>query len=232
LASIVSEGLKPLPPCVFELDVLLNAPVIDLEKVIAVLDSYPEFGRRILGLSNAILARSSASAENIADAVVLLEPSQFQAVVLLCGVTEFGAPESRDQNAEALWSHSVQIAILCEEIAEQSKYPVRGAAFVAGLLHDIGFLPLLTVAREQEKSFEELASIQWREEIEVERELFGLDHCQVGQWMAKSWKLSPSLTDAVLHHHDPDKAEDDSHLAEIVCAAEYYCSASSPEQVN
>jgi HD-like signal output (HDOD) protein len=232
LASIVSEGLKPLPPCVFELDVLLNEPVIDLEKVIAVLDSDPEFARRVLQLSNAILSRSNASAQTIADAVVLLEPNQFQAVALLCAVTEFGERESRDRNAEELWPHSVQIAILSEEIAAQSNYPVRGTAFVAGLLHDIGFLPLLIVAREQEKTFEELASIEWREKIELERELFGLDHCQVGRWMAKSWQFSPSLTDAVLHHHDPDRAEIDSHLAEIVFAAEFHYSSSFRKPVN
>jgi putative nucleotidyltransferase with HDIG domain len=177
------------------------------------------------------LLRSKESARSINDAIVSLGPCLFHTVVLLCAVTEFGAPEYRDQNAEALWSHSVQMAILAEKIAEQSEYPVRGAAFVAGLLHDIGYLPLLEVAREQEKTFDEIAAIPWRDRIDLEQDIFGIDHCQVGQWMAKSWKFSPSLIDAVWHHHDPRKAEKDSHLAEIICAAEYHCSISLPQQV-
>jgi HD-like signal output (HDOD) protein len=103
---------------------------------------------------------------------------------------------------------------------------------VAGLLHDIGSLPLLTVAREQQKAFPELAGIDWRDKIDLEREIFGLDHCQVGLWMAKSWKFSPSLIDAVFHHHDPAKAEKDAHLAEIVGAAEYHCTELVPQQAR
>ena len=33
------QGLEPLPPCVFDLDVLLNAPVVDLKKVAMALHS-------------------------------------------------------------------------------------------------------------------------------------------------------------------------------------------------
>lgn len=227
LASIVSEGLKPFPSCVFDLEVLLNAPVVDLQRVNGTLRWHDGFSRRILRLSNTILRRSNGYAPTVTDAVVFLGPCLFQTAVLLCAVTEFTGLESRDEGAEALWSHCVQMAILSEEISRQSEYPVPGAAYVAGLLHDIGYLPLRMVAREQQKTFDELSAIDWRDRIELERDIFGLDHCQIGHWMAKSWQFSESLIDAVRHHHDPSKAEKDPHLAEIVSAAEYHCSESS-----
>jgi putative nucleotidyltransferase with HDIG domain len=227
LAFLVSEGLDPFPPCVFDLDVLLNAPVVDLQKVSRALSSDARFSSRLLHLSNAVLIHSNESAKRVTDAAVLLGPCLFHTAVLVCAVTEFGADGYRDSNAEALWSHGVQIAAMSEEIAELSNYPVRGMAYVAGLFHDIGQLPLRMVARELESAFDGLAAIHWQDNIALERDIFGLDHCQVGEWMAKSWGFSPSLTDAILHHHEPRGAEDDSHLAEIVCAAEYYCSATS-----
>ena len=230
LASIVSQGLDPIPPCVFDLDVLLRASAVDVTRIDKALSCDAEFSLRVLRLSNAMLNRSDESAASVTDAVVLLGPCLFYTAVLLCGVTEFGAPAFRDQNAEALWPHSLQMAILSEKIAERSEYPLPGAAYVAGLLHDIGNLPLLMVAREQENSFEGLDAIEWRDNIELERSIFGLDHCQIGRWMAKSWRLSPSLVDAVGHHHNPARAEKDSHLAEIVGAAEYFCGASFPLQ--
>ena len=230
MASIVSQGLEPIPSCVFDLDVLLRASTVDVAKINNALSCDAEFSGRVLRLSNAILNRSGESAACITDAVVLLGPCLFYTAVLLCGVTEFGARAFRDQNAEALWPHSIQMAILSEKIAERSEYPLPGAAYVAGLLHDIGNLPLLMVAREQQKTFEGLADIEWRDNIDLERNIFGLDHCQIGRWMAKSWRLSPSLVDAVGHHHDPGGAEKDSHLAEIVGAAEYFCGTSFPLQ--
>jgi putative nucleotidyltransferase with HDIG domain len=227
LGSLVSDGLQPFPQCVFDLDLMLNAPVVDLKKVGEALRSDVAFCRRVFHLANTILSRSKASAETITDALILMGPCLFHTAVLLCAVTEFGARENRDQNAEELWSHAVQMAMISEKIAEQSQYPARGVAYVAGLLHDIGHLPLLTIAREKEKEFGELADVQWRDNIELERDIFGIDHCQLGRWMAKSWEFPPSLIDAVLHHHDPTRAQTDSHLAEIVCAAEYHCSKSS-----
>lgn len=222
VASIVSRGLDPLPPCVFALDVLLNAPVVDLTKVTSALSSDPGFSRRVLRLSDEILSASDESADSTEDALIQLGPYLFHAVVLLCAVTEIGEEASRDENAAAIWLHSVEMAILSEQIAEQSAYPSRGTACVAGLLHDIGYLPLLVAAREQGYLGGELGAAEWRDDVALEREMFGVDHCQVGAWMAKSWKFSPSLIDAVSHHHDPSKAGVDSHLAEIVFAAEHH----------
>jgi HD-like signal output (HDOD) protein len=224
LASIVSEGLAPLPDCIFDLDVLLNEPVVDLKKVGRALSPEIELTRRILHLSNSSLLRNSDVARNITDAVVLLGPGLFHAAVLMSAVTGIGPRRHRDDNAMELWTHSVLMAAMSEKIAQVSEYPVEGMAFLAGLLHDIGHLPFLIVAREDLSPREGLASIPWRDNIEVEREIFGLDHCEIGRWMGLSWKFSPALMDAVRHHHDPRKANLDPHLAEVVNAAEHFCS--------
>ena len=117
----------------------------------------------------------------------------------------------------------MQVAILSEQIAEQGGYPFRGAACVAGLLHDIGYLPLLVAAREQGTLLEGPGISDWLDDVALEREIFGVDHCQLGEWMAKSWNFSPSLIDAVSHHHDPLDARKNAPLAEIVFAAERNC---------
>ena len=225
LSSLVSQGLGPFQPCVFDLDILLSEPSVDLDRVTRVLDSDARFGRRVLYLSNSVLLESAEFAQTVTEAAILLGPCLFQAVVLVCAVTDFGDGASRDSNAEFLWTHAIQIATISEGIAELSEYPVRGVAFLAGLFHDIGHLALRSIA-EREGSFDQLASLQWKDNLDLEREFFGMDHCQIGQWMAKSWGFSPSLVDAILHHHDPQAAEIDPQLAEIVCAAEYYCDAS------
>ena len=224
MASIVSEGLAPLPGCLFDLDVLLSTPIVDLKKVASAL--YPDFElcQRVLRLANSSLTQPSDAAGDIPEAVVLLGPPLFHAAVLIAAVTDFGPRDARDENAAALWTHSVMMAALSEKIAEISEYPVRGKAFMAGLLHDIGHIPFLSVAREDMAVRDELAQIPWRDNIELEREIFGLDHCEIGRWMGRSWKFSSVLMDAVQHHHDPRLAVRDSHLAEVVCAAEHFCS--------
>jgi HD-like signal output (HDOD) protein len=224
LASILSGGLPALPSCVFDLDVLLSAPIVDLKKVSEVIRSEPRLCRRILRLSNTVLPTSSSPVQTISEAVVLYGPDYFRALVLICAITRFAAREFRDEIAAAFWPHSALVASVSERIAEWSEYPVRGLAYLAGLLHDIGHLPLMMVAREQEATGHRFPSDTWRDNLELEREFFGLDHCEIGRWMAMSWKFSSSLLDAVQHHHDPSRANQDPHIAEIVGTAEYFCS--------
>jgi putative nucleotidyltransferase with HDIG domain len=231
LAAIVSEGLAPLPDCVFDLDVLLGEPVVDLKKVAGALRFDIELGQRVLRLSNASVASPREAVNNIPDAVVLLGPCLFHAAVLISAVSEFGPREFRDENAETMWTHSVLMAALSEKIAELSEYPDRGMAFVAGLLHDIGHLPFLTVTREARMAGQTAADVSWRDNVEMERDLFGLDHCEIGKWMGATWKFSPVLLDAVQHHHEPERAREDIHIAEVVCAAEHFCSGSGASQM-
>jgi HD-like signal output (HDOD) protein len=41
---------------------------------------------------------------------------------------------------------------------------------------------------------------------DVEREVLGFDHAQVGGELLRSWALPESLCDAVEHHHEPAQA--------------------------
>jgi len=162
----------------------------------------------------------------------LLGPSLFHAVILLCAVTQVGASDSWDENAEAIWLHSVEMAVLSEQIAEESDYRFPPTACLAGLLHDIGHLPLLIAAREQADFDRKVGDLEWQDNVKLEQEIFGVDHCQVGRWMAKSWNMSPTLIDAVSNHHDPSKGKENADLAEIIYAAENNCASSSHEKTE
>jgi HD-like signal output (HDOD) protein len=226
LSGLISQGLDPLPTCLFELESLLNADVVNLEKINQILSSNVRFSRRILGLANKILAESNESARSVSDAVVLLGPSLFHSVILVCAITQLGDYDARDENAKAIWSHGIQVALASEGAAREAQYPFCGVAFTAGLVHDIGHVPLLLVACQQTKMLEELSTVRWQDNIEFERHIFGLDHCQVGKWMAKTWKFSDSIMDAIVHHHDPRAALVDPRLTDIVNAAETSCEGS------
>jgi HD-like signal output (HDOD) protein len=38
--------------------------------------------------------------------------------------------------------------------------------------------------------------------LHCERELFDIDHCQAGAWLAEQWKLPAELATIAAHHHD------------------------------
>ena len=53
-----------------------------------------------------------------------------------------------------------------------------------------------------------------------EKNIFGLDHAQVGSRLARKWSFPQSLTDAIRHHHAPENAAENVGLVHIVYLAD------------
>jgi len=54
--------------------------------------------------------------------------------------------------------------------------------------------------------------------LNVERELFGLDHCQAGRLLVAAWGLPEDFCAITAHHHDPlTHTEDATELIRLSC---------------
>ena len=118
------------------------------------------------------------------------------------------------------WEHSFLAALLSERIARVSEYSETEQAYLGGLLHDIGLLPLWMLALDEAKRQKPLPPENWPDNLVLERAYFGMDHGKVGRWMALAWNFMPSFLDVFEHHHDPQNAEHDPYLVGIVAAAD------------
>jgi len=79
----------------------------------------------------------------------------------------------------------------------------RDKAYLAGLLHDIGRLALSVV---EPVAYTELIHETDEGPVDVpsrERELFGLDHCEAGRWLAQQWKIPAHFAEVAERHHEP-----------------------------
>lgn len=78
--------------------------------------------------------------------------------------------------------------------------------FVAGLLHDFGkavfaqFMPTEYLKVLERAATESIALYQ------VEQELIGADHCQLGSLLAEKWQLPAPLTACLQDHHAPSES--------------------------
>jgi HD-like signal output (HDOD) protein len=59
--------------------------------------------------------------------------------------------------------------------------------------------------------------------LELEREHFGTDHCEVGRWIGVSWNFPSVLLEVMVSHHKPGEARQDPHLVGVVAAADQFC---------
>lgn len=98
------------------------------------------------------------------------------------------------------WLHSLVVARLCDRIARAFRQS-SGMEYLTGLMHDSGKLLL---QHHLPQDFEEALMRSWtrkRGHYLSEREIFGLDHTQVGAALCHRLKLHPQICTAILFHH-------------------------------
>jgi HD-like signal output (HDOD) protein len=222
LMAILSQGLPTLPNYVLDLNALLSNQSVDLKKVGAVIRTDPSLSAQVLRLCNSALFGLRRRVISIEQAAVLLGTERLRTLVLTCSLMQFAGKRVSADKLAIFWQHSFLCALLSERIARQVDYFEKEQAYLGGLLHDIGQLPLWILVLEEEAKRHTLPPAAWVDDIAVERDYFGMDHCKVGRWMAVAWNFMPSFVDVFEHHHSPDRAQHDPYLVGIVAAADQF----------
>ena len=222
LLGVLSQNLPTLPNYVLDLNALLSNASVDLKKVGAVIRTDPSLSAQVLRLCNSALFGLRRRVISIEQAAVLLGTERLRTLVLTCSLMQFAGKRLTSGQLISFWQHSFLCALLSERIARQVDYFEKEQAYLGGLLHDIGQLPLWIVVLDEEAKRRPLPPPDWPDNVALEREYFGMDHCRVGRSMAVAWNFMPSFVDVFEHHHHPDRAQHDPYLVGIVAAADKF----------
>jgi putative nucleotidyltransferase with HDIG domain len=229
LLTVLSKGLPTLPQYVLDLNALLSSASVDLKKVGAVIRTDPSLSAQILRLCNSALFGLRRRVISIEQAAVLLGTERLRTLVLACSVMQFAGKRLTGPQLSTFWQHSFLCALLSERVARQVDYFEKEQAYLGGLLHDIGQLPLWIVVMDEEARRRPLPPEPWPDDLAIERDYFGMDHCKVGRSMAVAWNFMPSFIDVFENHHQPGRAQHDPYLVGIVAAADRFLMAQEAE---
>ncbi len=199
-------SMPSLPTTVSKVLEVCNNPKtspIDLDRVIQ-LD--PVLMGRVLKLINSAYYSLGTQVTSLVRAIIMLGVNTVKNLALSSAVLDRVSRKDdfRALNMEGFWRHSLCVGVTAKLIAKR-----RGADpktleeyFAAGLLHDIGKIPLNNALAED---YVRTMSYADRERVslyEAERGNLGIDHCEAGKIVAELWKLSGAIADAVAWHHD------------------------------
>lgn len=98
--------------------------------------------------------------------------------------------------------HGLAVGIYAQELSQRCGLN-REFALVAGLLHDIGQGWMACCHPGAYRRIPELVTLSGRTTCEVEREVFGMDHGEVGYCAGRAWGLPTPILDAIAQHHRP-----------------------------
>lgn len=205
------KGLPSLPSLYVEIMAELNRADPDMEKIGEIISQDLGITAKVLQIVNSPFFGLMQAVQSPARAVGLLGLDVVRAMVLSAGTfSKFKKISAAGFSMEDLWQHGMQTAgyAKCIAHAHQCKPRVEEAAFIAGLMHDIG---KLVVAANKPEAYEEIqARLAENEEAfhVAERAVYHADHAELGGYLLGLWGIPDEVLQAVAYHHAPQQGRD------------------------
>ncbi len=197
----------------------------DLNKVIS-LD--PVLVGKVLKLINSAYYGLQNKVTSLVTAIIMLGMNTIKNLALSTAVLGNMKRKSsfKSLNVDGFWRHSIAVGVLSKLIAEKIGVPAtrREEYFIGGLLHDIGKIPLNELFEESYMKVIRTADLKKATLLDMEREIIGITHTEVGKMIAEKWNLTGETLECLLRHHDPNMASEQNYkLVASVYAANIYC---------
>lgn len=162
----------------------------------------PSFSAELLRFANSALFGVSRQVTSLTHAVMLLGLDRVKTLATFVAIGNMIRPALRIQALRKCWVHSLVTAMIADAAAPGSGIP-RETAYTAGLLHNLGTLGLMSAYPEPYARMLEVSDDFGFDLLKTERDLFEIDHCAAGAYLAQAWDFPDELAAALAVHHDP-----------------------------
>ena len=219
------DALPPLPAVAMKVMQVAQDPKSSATDLAMVVSADPGLSARILRVVNSAAYRRAKEVTSVQQALVVLGFVQARNIAISSAITSAYTPDSLNAlfRISAFWRHSLAVGFRSADIAARGRRLDVPSAFTAGILHNMGRLAMFYADPAGVDQAVALAIGQDRALDEVERELLGYDHAELGGLLAEKWKLPLEIREAVAQHHTHGATE--SSLAAVVAAADEFCVA-------
>jgi HD-like signal output (HDOD) protein len=163
---------------------------------------------RVVRLANSAAYGASRHVSSLDRALAIVGLTQFRAIVAgfasVDGCERFLGDSPFDW--KEFWGHCTGTAFIARTLAERLGFAFAGAEFLAGLLHDIGYL---AVAKAYPTAFAEAvreAAGQHGFLAQGLQRRLGVGTETAGAILAQVCQLAPETQEVILHVHDPAQA--------------------------
>jgi putative nucleotidyltransferase with HDIG domain len=211
LKALVSKMsvLPSMPAVYFRVLKELQSPYASIEKIGEIVATDPGMTAKLLQLVNSAFFGIPRRISSPAEAVQFLGIGTVRSLALsIHAFSSFEESKTATFCLQRVWSHSLQTGLSARKIAQlvNEDAETAEAAFIAGLLHDLGKMMLCSNSLDEYRSACDLARAQHITIGEAEQQIFGATHADIGAYLLGLWGLPVSIVEGVALHHSPAKA--------------------------
>ena len=168
----------------------------------------PSLTSRLLRLVNSVYYGLSTPVNSIEEAVFYLGVRQIRQLAMVTPVIEDFQRLTRqcDFPWREFWQHCIGTAILTREVTASINAQADDSDYVAGLVHDVGKIVMAWTFPDHFTEIHRQSAASTRELIEIENEVLGIDHAELGALYLERHHLPELMVNSARYHHHPEKA--------------------------
>ncbi len=193
--------LPPFPAIAHRVIALVNHEDVAIQELGDLVKMDPSFSAELLRFANSALLGVRHEVRSIAQAIILLGLDRVKTMATLVAVNRMVRSSVRVQALHKVWAHSLVTGLLAEEAARITGYPLD-QAYTAGLLHNLGTLGLMSAYPDEYSRMLDVTAEFGFDLLQTERDLFDIDHCLAGCYLAQDWDFPDELAAAIAVHHE------------------------------
>lgn len=216
------DKLKPFPKVILKVLDVVNRPDWDVDEVVNIVQYDPIITANCLRICNSVYYGLKMKVTDIGQAITMLgSDTLIKLIVSSCG-SQLGFSEDQ----ESLWLHNVSVALASQIIFRRCinnpalnlgiERSDQFKVYTASLLHDIGKVIIDKHIRTKYRMVNNLMMRGLCNSEDIEKELFGIDHTEIGKLIADRWDFPEDLTIPIKEHHAPIIKEDGVTVKTIV----------------
>jgi putative nucleotidyltransferase with HDIG domain len=196
---------------------------VKLDEVVRLVSYDGTIAGQCLRVAGSSLFGLAKPPESIKGAVLTLGLRRVETILLTCCLGQAFPATKWVLDPDLFWRHSLGCAMVCRKFSEKLAAADAEKAYMAGLLHDVGFMVnCLAFPKEFATAMERAR----QEEIplgEAEDATMGFTHCETGQALAEKWKLADDVIEVIAYHHAVEHSQKAQPLVALVHLSDLLC---------
>lgn len=188
-------NLPTLPEVALKVREVIEDPNASVARIAITIGSDPVLTARLLQIANSPIYRASTPIENLQNAITRLGQTVVRNIVtgvVMEQIYQKGANPDIERHLKQLWLHSTRVAAISHVLARKFTRLKPDQAMLAGLIHDIGAIPIYT----------EAANIPELEDEALLQRIVDKIHNLIGTTILDEWNFPQELIDVVSNHED------------------------------
>lgn len=227
-------ALPPLPASVSAILKLREDPAAEVADLAALVAQDPSLAAQVVRYARSPFFGYRGEINTLEDAIhrVLGFELVVNMAIGLSAGRAFRNPCSGPLGLESFWRHATYTASLAQELGRSMpprQRPRLGTVYLAGLLHNFGFLVLGHLFPPEFAMLNRLAAANPDKPVRMlerqilamgeARQMVRMGHARVGAWLMTAWGMPGELVTAVLEHHNEGyRGEHDDIVALVLLA--------------